>query len=99
MTIDEFVKYAHDHNYVIKTQEMENQALCIMNAYEKIRNDYDTRLKADLVAILKELQLEIEEMDPGCGWEGYRPTSQIIGAIQQKINALKAEIEPQESEG
>lgn len=51
--------------------------------------DYEARLKADLKAILVELQLEIEEMDSGCGWEGYRPTAQVIGLIQQKITSLK----------
>ena len=51
--------------------------------------DHETRLKADLVAMLTEIQLEIEEMDSGCGWEGYRPTAQVLEVIQQKINALR----------
>ena len=51
--------------------------------------DYENRLKADLKAIFVELQMEIEEMDSGCGWEGYRPTAQVLEVIQQKINALK----------
>ena len=51
--------------------------------------DYENRLKADLVAMLTEIELEIEEMDSGCGWEGYRPTAQVIGLIQQRINSLK----------
>jgi hypothetical protein len=54
--------------------------------------DYENRLKVDLEAILTELLLEIEEMDSGCGWEGYRPTAQVIGLIQQKINALKGKV-------
>ena len=49
---------------------------------------YENRLKADLKAILVELQLEIKEMDSGCGWEGYRPTAQVLEVIQQKINEL-----------
>ena len=53
------------------------------------KDEYENRLKADMVAILTEIQLEIEEMDSGCGWEGYRPTAQVIGLIQQKINELK----------
>lgn len=52
------------------------------------RADYENRLKADLVAAFTDLQLEIVEMDSGCGWEGYRPTAQIIGSIQQRINDL-----------
>ena len=93
MTIDEFVKYAHDHNYVIKTQESENQALCIMNAYEKIRNDYDTRLKADLVAMLTEIQLEIDELRAKKHFQ-YKHGQEhglndALELIQEKINALK----------
>jgi hypothetical protein len=57
------------------------------------KSDYENRLKADVVAMLTEIQLEIEEMDSGCGWEGYRPTAQVIGLIQQKINSLKSESE------
>lgn len=56
---------------------------------EQFKADYENRLKADMVAMLTEIQLEIEEMDSGCGWEGYRPTAQVIGLIQQKINLLK----------
>ena len=57
-----------------------------------LQADYENRLKADMVAMFTELQLEIEEMDSGCGWEGYRPTAQVIGLVQQKINALKEKI-------
>ena len=74
------------------------QIASIMRKYQLLQADYEARLKADLVAMLTEIQLEIEEMDSGCGWEGYRPTAQVIGLIEQKINSLKAEIEPQESE-
>jgi hypothetical protein len=67
---------------------------CPLREVEAIpKEQYEQRLKADLKAILVELQLEIEEMDSGCGWEGYRPTAQVIGLIEQKINALKAESE------
>ena len=64
--------------------------------YQLMQADYEARLRADLVAMLTEIQLEIEEMDSGCGWEGYRPTAQVIGLIQQKINELKAESEDQD---
>ena len=56
--------------------------------------DYENRLKADLKAILVELQMEIKEMDSGCGWEGYRPTEQVLEVIQQKINELEGEQDP-----
>jgi hypothetical protein len=51
--------------------------------------DYENRLKADLKAILVELQMEIREHDPGCGWEGYADKNVIDCIIQQKINELK----------
>ena len=70
-----------------------HMAIDTMRKYQMMQADYETRLKADLVAMLTEIQLEIEEMDSGCGWEGYRPTAQVIGLIQQKINELKAESE------
>lgn len=71
-------------------KEYDQEKHCPLREVEAIPKDqYEARLKADLEAILVELQLEIEEMDSGCGWEGYRPTAQVIGLIQQKINALK----------
>ena len=62
--------------------------------------DYKARLKADLVAILVELQLEIEEIeiDVPFGFEPvskteafYEGVSASSRLIQEKINALKAE--------
>ena len=69
-------------------------AIVFSRKYQMMQADYENRLKADMVAILTEIQLEIEEMDSGCGWEGYRPTAQVIGLIQQKINELKGEHDP-----
>ena len=60
--------------------------------------DYENRLKADLKAILVDLQLEIREHDPGCGWDGYADKNVIDCIIQQRINSLKVEGEPRESE-
>lgn len=53
--------------------------------------DYENRLKADMVAMLKELQLEIEEVKTQSGfdeaWDGA--VKQCSEIIQQKINSLK----------
>lgn len=50
--------------------------------------DYETRLKADMVAVLKELQLEIEEIETGGdAWE-LAIKDNCNAVIQQKINAL-----------
>jgi len=48
--------------------------------------DYENRLKADMVAILVELQLEIEELDTPNNGSAYMDCVEII---QQKIDALK----------
>lgn len=50
------------------------------------KDQYETRLKADMVAMLTEIQLEIEELDTPSNGDAYMTCSDII---QQKINALK----------
>lgn len=60
--------------------------------------DYEARLKADVVAMLTEIQLEIEELDSRAGYDGngmptfstdYIRKKKVNEFIQQKINALK----------
>lgn len=60
--------------------------------------DYEAKLKADLKAILVELQLEIEELDSRAGYDGngmptfstdYIRKKKVNELIQQKINVLK----------
>ena len=61
------------------------------------KDQYEARLKADMVAILTELQLEIEECVDGA--EGSSQFEQgvttarvqVVEIIQQKINALKGD--------
>ena len=62
------------------------------------KDQYNARLKADLVAILTDIQLEIKELDGRCGYAGYgRPTfagdyvrkETLDKIIQQKISSLK----------
>lgn len=63
------------------------------------KSDYETRLKADMVAMLKEISKKIEEEREDCeklsnsyerfGIKAMAQRSQIV--IQQKINALKGE--------
>jgi hypothetical protein len=69
--------------------------------------DYENRLKADMLAMLTEIQLEIEELDFFEGEEPLNITQELIDEvksweygvkdckklIQQKINALKSESE------
>ena len=59
---------------------------CPLREVEAIpKADYENRLKADMVAMLTELQLEIEELPM------YYDPLDISDLIQQKINALKGD--------
>lgn len=62
------------------------------DAYDSFKKDYENRLKVDMVAILTEVQLEIEELDTsGDEWSDSLDACSDI--IQQKIDALKSESE------
>lgn len=53
------------------------------------KDEYENRLRADMVAMLTEIQLEIEELDLfGDEWSDSLDACNDI--IQQKINELKA---------
>ena len=55
--------------------------------------DYENRLKADMVAMLEDLDLQIDES------AAYNlEVAKVQRLIRDNINTLKAEIEPQESE-
>ena len=59
-----------------------------------IIDQYENRLKADLVAMLSEIQLEIEEESWGTRLDGLEPAVDIVDVnmiIQQKIDKLKGE--------
>lgn len=63
-----------------------NEAIDTMRKYQQLQADYEKRLKADMVAMLDELDLEL--------YEQYDDTDLIKvkyvrQAIQQKINLLK----------
>ena len=95
MTIDEAIEHGKEQLDIFGGEHKEFIEISIdtMRKYQMMQADYENRLKADMVAMLTEILLEIEEMDSGCGWEGYRPTAQVIGLIQQKINALRGNTE------
>lgn len=74
-------------------------AIDTMHKYQQMQADYEQRLKADMVAMLTDIQITLEEMlanetlsdnrheisDVGVGIELCLPV------IQQKINALQGE--------
>lgn len=64
------------------------------------KSEYEQRLKADIVAMLTDIQLEIEELRAKKHFQ-YKHGQEhglndASGIIQQKINALKAESEDKE---
>ena len=66
---------------------------CPLREVEAIpKADYETRLKADMVAMLTELQLEIEESE-NCGKAFHLGLQMASNIIQQKINELETKSE------
>ena len=69
-------------------------AIETMSKYQQLQADYETRLKADMVAMLTEIQLEIEELEVPLLYLAEDYEGGVLDCkkiIQQKINALKGE--------
>ena len=70
---------------------------CPLREVEAIpKADYEARLKADMVAMLTDIQLEIEELDLNDSVPDYQKGADetreyIADLLQQKIDALKGE--------
>ena len=106
MTIDEaigIITAKGNYSYTVIENEAKDVLVDTARKYQMVRADYENRLKADMVAMLTEMQLEIEEIRTDepiynghgiCGWEGkwaediIQECSKII---QEKINSLKRE--------
>jgi hypothetical protein len=88
-------------NFGVAKRVVEDNMLTMLSKIETVeaipKDQYEARLKADLVAMLTEIQLEIEEVPKYCmthdGTCVYRKSEEYISdinnVIQQKINALK----------
>ncbi len=59
-----------------------------VEAYDSFKKEYENRLKADVVAMLTDLQLEIEESE-NCGRAFHLGLQMASNIIQKKINSLK----------
>ena len=57
-------------------------------AYDSFKKEYENRLKADMVAMLTEIQLEIEECED-CGRAFHLGLQMASKTIQKKIDKLK----------
>ena len=78
--------------------ELTNNIISVVRENYIPKDEYETRLKADMVAMLTELQLEIEDLYPEhqCTGEltGFADAIETITPIiQQKIDTLEAESE------
>jgi len=91
------IRLGKENKYYVQYVRYEDMVKAVngMPTVEAIPKDqYEARLKADLKAILVELQLEIEEIEkPLCHSATYAKgcvdKGKIEGLIQQKINSLK----------
>ena len=71
-----------------------NKAIDTMRKYQLMQADYENRLKADMVVMLTDLQLEIEELDVSDVVPEYQDGAEetkeyIANMIEQKISSLK----------
>ena len=73
-----------------QAKDARDVAIDTMRKYQMMQADYEARLKADMVAMLTEIQLEIEELDPNPELSTYYAAiDDCSNLIQQKINSLK----------
>lgn len=89
--ISDYAHYGISHSY--DAYDLED-ILTECPTVEAIPKDqYENRLKADMVAMLKELQFEIEELknEPACCQHFVRGIRRSSEIIQQKINELNGE--------
>jgi len=96
MTIEEAIKEIESITVVTDEKQALAFALAVhtMKKYQMIQADYENRLKADLVAMLTEIQLEIAEKfnDRPFSYNHHQRTEfyrDIDEVIQQKIDKLK----------
>lgn len=69
-----------------------------VEAYDSFKKEYENRLKADMVAMLTDLQLDIEgqKFDTHIDKDVWNDAIRVCsGLIQEKINSIKAESEEQ----
>ncbi len=95
MTIDEArTALGKERKYALhENKQAFDIAIDTMKNYQMMEADYEARLKADMVAMLTDIQLRIEELDtpPAYQDEDYFliGTNKCSELIQQKIDKLK----------
>lgn len=99
MTIDEFDEYAKAHDCVIFTRQQYEHVIDVFNDYELLLFDYYGRLKADMVAMLEEIDLQFDEIcfSRRGEWKTVPEIkAEYKAVIQQKINELNGGQEEKE---
>jgi hypothetical protein len=104
MTIDNAIgllERGSQYNYFDSAEDFckaYDMAIDIMRKYQKLQADYENRLKADMVAMLEELDLEIDEIEilksiarEDINWNmgAKAMREKIKQLIQERINALR----------
>ena len=92
MTILQAKQRLHEKWMELTKDGTEEDIMAALSIAEQVLENYDESLKADMVAMLEEISLEIDEMDCTIDhdFEGYY-TGHVDcqKLIQQKINSLK----------
>ncbi len=100
---DDASGYTRSKNKDIRTScAVREELLCdyykqiagIMRKYQLMQADYETRLKADMVAVLTDIQLEIEKQckipnNCASAYDWNNGVYACYKVVQQKIDALK----------
>ena len=95
MTIDKAINHGQEQLEIFGGEHRDfiETAIDTMRKYQQLQADYENRLKADMVAMLTEIQLEIEEHTMTSGVTNQSTWNECIACcsrvIQQKIDALK----------
>lgn len=97
MTIDKTIEFFNGLEcHTPQAKDARDTAIDTMRKYQQLQADYENRLKADMTAMITELQLEFEEdLECGACCDNCQESCEDIPArwfldfIQQKINNLK----------
>lgn len=94
MTILQAQQRLHEKWMELTKDGKDEEMMQALSIADTVLGNYDESLKNDMVAMLTELQLEIEELEkPRCHnashADGCVSKWKVEGVIQQKINSLK----------
>ena len=77
-----------EYQYYIERDKL---TIDTMRKYQQLQADYEARLKADMVAMLTEIQLELEEVYKNANNPYHYGLLDVHRIIEERIDALKGE--------